>query len=109
VTFTHRDHLELAWRSVGRVGLAGALIEVPAFLRGLTAAAGQPERYHETVTLGFLLLVADRYEAGEDFEAFCARNPDLFGPVLRRWWRTDTLASERARTRFVFPDVEGAG
>lgn len=105
LAFSHREHLQLAWESIRAMGLTGALVSVPAFLRGLATAAGQPHRYHETVTIGFLLLVADRYQDGESFETFCDRNGELLGPALTSYWREDTLASARARARFVFPDL----
>jgi hypothetical protein len=104
MSFDHRDHLRLAWEAVARGGLAGALAEVPAALRALAAGAGRPEKYHETVTVGFVLLVAERWADQEDFDAFLARNPDLDRDALARWWRPETLASARARERFVMPD-----
>lgn len=103
--FDHRAHVHLAWDAVRRLGLAGALAEVRGYLRGVTAAAGVPEKYHETLTVGWVLLVADRFADGEPFDAFCARNPELLGDALARHWRKETLASERARGRFVFPDA----
>ncbi|MCA9494549.1 MAG: hypothetical protein KC621_31695 [Myxococcales bacterium] len=105
MTFDHRAHLRVAWEALDRGGLPTALIEVPAWLRGMAAAAGRPEKYNETVTLGFLLVLADRHRPGEDFDAFLERHPDLLrSDVLQRWWRPETLASERARRGFVFPD-----
>ena len=76
-SFDHRAHLRLAWSAIARGGLAAALAEVPAWLRDAAVAAGRPDRYHETVTVGFLLLVADRYREGEEVDAFLQRNPDL--------------------------------
>ena len=106
MSFDHRAHVRAAWEAVDRHGLAAAAARIPAFLQGFTAAAGVPERYHETVTWGWLLIVADRMIEGEGFEAFADRNPDLFdgSPILARFWRPETLASDRARRRFVFPD-----
>ncbi|MCB9685479.1 MAG: hypothetical protein H6738_22540 [Alphaproteobacteria bacterium] len=105
MSFDHRAHLCLAWEALDRGGLPAALIEIPAWLRGMATAAGKPEKYNETVTLGFLLLLADRHRPGEAFDAFLDRNPDLLrSDVLQRWWRAETLTSERARRAFVFPD-----
>jgi hypothetical protein len=106
--FDHRAHIQVAWDAIRRVGLAGALLEVPAFLRGMATAAGRSEKYHETMTLGWLLLIADRFRPDEPFDAFCDRNPDLLATeLLTRFWRPDTLASARARRQFVFPDLTG--
>jgi hypothetical protein len=107
-SFDHRAHLQLAWEAIARGGLPAALVEIPAYLRGMARAAGQPDRYHETVTVGFLLLIADRCAeppASEPFDGFVERNLDLLDPgVLQRFWRPATLRSDRARRRFVFPD-----
>lgn len=104
MSLDHRAHVRLAWDAVRRGGLSAAIAEVPATLRALTAAVDRPEKYHETLTVGFVLLVAERFVADEDFETFWARNPDLGPDALARWWRPDTLASARARARFVMPD-----
>jgi len=112
-SFDHRAHLQLAWEAIAAGGLPAALAQVPAYLRGVARAAGHPERYHETVTLGFLLLIADRCAAppgSESFDAFAERNAELLDPgILERFWRADTLRSDRARRQFVFPDGSRAG
>jgi hypothetical protein len=102
----HLAHVRFAWEQLAQGGLSTALIRVPAFLRGVATGAGAPERYHETLTIGFVLLIADRFEPAETFDDFAVRNPDLLADraVLERYWRSETLASDRARSRFVFPD-----
>jgi hypothetical protein len=43
---------------------------------------------------------------GESFEAFAARNPDLFAwkpSILDRYYDPETLRSDRARRVFVMP------
>jgi hypothetical protein len=109
MTFDHRAHVRAGWDCIARYGLAAAVERLPAYLLGLATASGAPERYHETVTWAWLLLIADRMVEGEDFEAFAERNPELFvvPSILDRYWRPETLASERARQRFVFPDRLG--
>lgn len=106
MTFDHRAHVAAGWTCITRYGLASAVERLSAYLLGLATASGAPERYHETVTWGWLLIIADRMVDGEDFEAFAARNPDLFvvPSILGRYWRDETLGSERARRQFVFPD-----
>lgn len=106
-TFTHRDHIRLAWLLLRRSGLPSTLEAYRQGLRRLTARAGRPEAYHETITFAFVLLVFDRLgDTNEIFEAFADRNPDLFAgrAPLERLYRQETLGSERARERFVLPD-----
>jgi hypothetical protein len=45
-----------------------------AALQRFAAGKGRPERYHETITIALLLLIADRRgDAGETWEEFAAR------------------------------------
>jgi hypothetical protein len=56
------------------------------------------------------LLIRERMArgpAGEGFEAFAARNPDLFArspSILSRYYEPRTLASDLARRVFLLPD-----
>jgi hypothetical protein len=107
-TFSHRDHIRLAWLLLRRSGLPATLEAYRQGLRRLTAQAGRPDAYHETITFAFVLLVFDRLgEADEDFSAFAHRNPDLFAKPspLERWYRPETLGSDRARERFLLPEA----
>ena len=69
------------------------------------------EKYHETVTFAFVVLVNERLERtgrDTDWPTFCARNPDLFAypsPLLDRLYRQETLGSAFARRVFVLPDA----
>ena len=105
MSFDHRAHVHAAYACIAEHGLAGALARFPQRLRGMAAGAGVPEKYHETVTYGFLLLIADRARPGESFEQLVERCPELLDRgILGRYWHPETLASERARRAFVFPD-----
>lgn len=93
-------------------------VAVPRYCRDLrrfAAALGAPEKYHETITRAFLLLVAERMARtgpGDRFEEFAARHPDLLAwrpSVLERYYRPETLASAFARRHFVLPDAGLAG
>jgi hypothetical protein len=105
--FHHRDHVRVAWLYLRREPLLQAL---PAFVRDLrrfAAAKGKPGLYHETVTWAYVLLIHERMREHEDFDGFAARNPDLlqWSPsALDRYYRSETLASERARGAFLLPD-----
>jgi hypothetical protein len=112
--FPHRDHVRLAWGYLRERPLLEVLAVVPAGLRRLAAAAGRPERYHETITWAYLLLVRERLErgggaGGDDWETFAAANPDLLawgeGGAVARAYRKETLASDLARRAFVWPDA----
>ena len=106
--FHHRDHVHVAWLYLQREPLLHAAPRFCADLRRFAAAKGSPGLYHETVTLAFLFLIRERMLAEpERFADFAARNPELLQwrpSPLERYYREETLASERARQGFVLPD-----
>lgn len=101
-TFRHVDHVRLGWTYLRRYS-------APEVLQRMTAHLAGAERYHETMTWAYVLIIADRMARAPDadFEAFRAANPDLFDHeegVLRRYYSRETLASQRAKASFVWPD-----
>jgi hypothetical protein len=77
----------------------------------MAATAGKPESFHQTVTIAFLSLIAERLEGGSaaDFAAFARENPDLNDKgALGRWYRPERLASAAARRTFLLPDPPAA-
>jgi hypothetical protein len=123
--FPHREHVRMAWLYLERHPTAEALVHFSADLRRFAAAKGNPGLYHETITWAYLLLIAERrvQQAGqsigpiggavaETYPEFAARNPDLFTwkpSLLERYYLAETLASPRARARFLLPDRLAAG
>jgi len=106
--FHHRDHVHVAWLYLRREPLLQAAPRFCADLQRFAAAKGKPGLYHETVTLAFLFLIREGMpQEAERFEEFAARNPELLTwkpSALDRYYREETLASERARQGFVLPD-----
>ena len=112
--FHHRDHVRVAWSYLRRHGLSEAL---PRFSNGASApsqlAQGKPGLYHETITTAYVLLINERLDdrARElSWNEFAALNPDLFAwkpSILDRYYRPDTLKSDKARRTFVMPDRFG--
>jgi len=108
--FHHRHHVRTAWIFLERLPVLEVLARFTAGLRRLAEAAGKPGLYHETITWAYVLLVHERRAAAgvEDWPAFAARNPELLAwkpSVLEaRYYREETLWSDRARATFVLPD-----
>ncbi len=81
-----------------------------AALKRFAAAQGKAQRYHETITWAYLLLIRERMaRAGcaQTWEEFAERNADLLvwkGGVLTTLYRQETLDSDLARQTFVLPD-----
>jgi hypothetical protein len=110
-SFHHCHHVRLAWAYLERRPLLEVRERFTAGLRRLAAAAGKPELYHETVTWAYVLLVHQRRLSGaRDWAGFAAGNADLLAwrpSVLEeRYYRRETLWSDRARRVFVWPDRE---
>ena len=107
--FHHADHVHVAFAYLNQYAPAEALARFCRGLKHFAALHGKANRYHETVTWAYLCLIRQRMaEAGrQTWEAFAQANPDLLlwkNGILSRYYREDTLASERAKTVFVFPD-----
>jgi hypothetical protein len=108
--FHHAQNVRDAWWYLRSHPLPEALGRFTRSLKAFAVAQGKPTLYHETVTVAFMLVISERLAAtGRDasWEAFAARNPDLFSwkpSVLERYYRDETLWSDRARASFVMPD-----
>ena len=108
--FHHAEHVRVAWWYARRHPWLTALEHFGTALRRFAEAQGKPGLYHETITTAFVLLVVDRLDrdgAELDWPAFAARNADLLAwkpSILDRYYEAATLASDRARRVFVWPD-----
>jgi hypothetical protein len=109
--FRHGDHVRIAWLYLRRGGLLDALARMSDGIRRFAAAHGAPEKYHETITVAFVLLIADRVARAapdQSWDEFAEANADLFdykSGSIRPYYRPETLASDLARRHFVFPDA----
>ena len=107
--FPHAAHVRVAWCYASRHCLPEALARFSGGLRRFATATGAPGRYHETITVAYMLLIAERLDDARDesWERFSGRNPDLLAwrpSILSRYYRDETLQSARARRVFVMPD-----
>jgi hypothetical protein len=108
--FPHSEHVRMAFEMLRRHDFVETAFHYSAALRAMTAKIGKPEVFHQTTTIAFLALVAERLQGGGelDFTEFAAANPDLMvKSVLRRWYSPERLASDAARATFVLPDLRG--
>lgn len=108
--FDHITHLRVGWIYATRHALGEACDTMARELLAWDIAYGLGDRYHETVTWAFMLVIHERQTAckADSFDAFITANPDLTAkspPFLDAYYKKETLATERARTTFVLPDV----
>jgi hypothetical protein len=105
--FPHREHVRMAFMMLRLYDFPESVLHYSRALRIMTARAGKPEAFHQTVTIAFLSLIAERLEGGQwdDFAAFTRDNPDLLDKrAVARCYRPERLASERARRTFLLPE-----
>jgi hypothetical protein len=108
--FRHADHVRLAWIYLSSHSLIDAIDRFTRSLRRLASHYGVPEKYHETITWAYMLLIHERMrreDAPSGWESFRAANRDLFDwkpSILERYYAPHTLRSEFARRTFVLPD-----
>jgi hypothetical protein len=106
--FPHREHVRMGFEMLRRHDFVTSAYHYSLALRAMTARAGKPGAFHQTITIAFLALIAERLEAGPvaDFLVFEQANPDLMDPrVLARWYRPERLTMAAARRTFVLPDA----
>jgi hypothetical protein len=106
--FGHRQHVQLTWLAVRRYGVPAAVGLVSDGIQRTARYAGAPQKYHATISRAWVELVgyheAERHEP--DFAAFAGHHPALLDKrLLTRFYRPATLASPRARTGWVEPDL----
>lgn len=106
--FGHVEHVRMAWLYLRAHPLPAALARICAGIRHFADVHGASGLYHETVTVGYALLICSRLgDEGESWDEFRRRNSELFEPrlgLLRRYYAEETLQSATAKRRFVWPD-----
>ncbi len=107
--FGHREHLRLAWLALQSTGALEAAEEVvSASIRAIATAHGTPQKYNQTVTSAWLRIIGHIRAARRprSFEELLEGAPWLFDKrLLLHHYRSQTLASEAARSAYVAPDL----
>ena len=109
--WTHLAHIRVAWICLKLASPELALARIrEGILRYNTEVLHRPHKYHETVTVAFARIVAERISAGEPWTDFAERISDLLdpgAPILLRYYSVDRLSSVAARQAFIEPDLGG--
>ena len=109
-SFHHADHVRLAWLYLRDRTFPAALEAFCSGLERFATANGKPGLYHETITWFYLLLIHERrarLAPDHTWEDFASANADLLNwkePILKKYYRDQTLKSDFARRVFVLPD-----
>ena len=128
--WTHEAHVRMAWLYLSRRPFTEALDRIRRGIWKLNSRIGQPLRthqapdrhlplrhrrangdpngYHETITVALTRIIASRIHPGEEYAAFRERNPDLFErklSALYSHYSNTLLWSPEARHRLEEPDI----
>jgi hypothetical protein len=107
--FHHADHIRLAWIYLRTMPMAAAEKRMAATLRRYSAHKGKPERYHHTMTLAWMRLVAVAWRATPQlivFEEFIAAHPELAqANALSKYYSRKVLEMSAARIGWANPDL----
>jgi len=108
--FHHASHLHLAWVYLAESSsVQQAAKKMRNMLRRFAAAAGKPEKYHETITLFWVHLLSRAQAASraERLEDVVHANPQLLEKNFPlAYYSTERLFSDEARTSWVAPDLK---
>ena len=103
--FHNLDHFRLAWLHLHRESQPEAETRVREGIIAFAAHLGASKKYHETITVAWLRLVATHREP--TFEEFIRKNEAILNlDTLHRFWSPELLASDRARREWVPPDLQ---
>jgi hypothetical protein len=107
--FHHRDHIRLAWAYLRTFSVPLAEGKLANRIRRFAAYHNAPRKYHHTITLVWMRVVAAAMcltPALSSFEQFAAAHPFLLNARLP-WtlYSATRLDSEAARTDWVDPDL----
>ncbi len=109
--FDHRGHLRAGFLFLRRHDFPGACVAMKRAIQRFAALLGKANLYHETVTVAYLALLAERLAeepAGLSFDDFLGRYPELTsGEYFRRYYPAGELDTPEARATFVLPRPRG--
>ena len=108
--FTHAAHVRAAWWYLRQDSFAGALARFSTALRTFATSKGAAGKYHETMTVAYMALIAERLEQTPDldWDHFIARYPELLArDLLARHYPEAILTSDLARRVFLLPPRGG--
>jgi hypothetical protein len=108
--FHHREHLRVAWLYLQSSDASRAAERMAGGIRRFANHHGATQKYHHTLTLAWMRLVAAALvEPPEEktFEKFMAAHPHLTDKnLLAKYYSDELLQSAIAREGWVEPDLQ---
>jgi len=106
--FHHAQHIQVAYELLNKYDFIDAASVYAKGIRALATKAGAPRKFNLTITYAFMSLIAERMlsSSKNNYEDFVEENTDLMSKnVLKKWYSTDRLQSDTARTVFLMPMI----
>lgn len=106
--FRHASHLHVAWVYLDESSSPNeAADKMRSTLQKFTAAAGKPEKYHETITLFWIHRLAREQTGGNSIQAVVHAHPQFLEKDFPlAYYSMDRLFSDEARHSWVEPDLK---
>ena len=108
--FHHREHIRVAWLYLKSSDAARAAERMSAGIRRFANHHGATQKYHHTLTLAWMRLVASALVETPDshtFAQFLAEHPDLRDKeFLKKYYSAALLQTSAAREGWVEPDLQ---
>lgn len=108
--FDHASHLHVAWTYLSEsTSVEQAASKMRETLRRLAAAAGRPQKYHETITLFWVHLLGQAYAVnrGVRLEEVVYASPQLLEKSFPlAYYSVERLFSDEARASWMEPDLK---
>jgi len=108
--FSHEAHLRLAWIHIEKYGIDKAIENISYQLKKFVEFLGVTNKYNETVTVAAVKAVYHFKLRTEttNFKEFILQNSKLkyhFKELLRQHYTTDIYNDQRAKERFLAPEL----
>ncbi len=110
-SFTHIEHIRLAWYYLNRWDEKEATERFSHDLRAFTVHVGAAHKYHHTITVALMRLMASHspdLKQASDWQAFKADAEPLFtdaSELLGRFYSKNVINSALARSSWQEPDL----
>jgi hypothetical protein len=108
--FHHREHIRVAWLYLRSSDATRAGERMSASIRRFANHHGATQKYHQTLTLAWMRLVAAALVEtpdGYNFEQFFAAHPELADKnILSKYYSKELLHCTAAREGWAEPDLQ---
>ncbi len=110
--FPHCNHVRLGYLFLTQDDFGTAVSRMTTGLKTLVTHLGIEGKYHETITVAFMVLINERMGPGEaagGWEAFSEANKDLLSmDILYQYYPKEIIQSDTARRVFVMSGAQAA-